>query len=73
MLIALVLRRYKRRKMKTAEVPPSVRERMRKVFSECYHAVQGCEDPDTGRRRWELFKELPDHRVRFSPPLATNY
>lgn len=23
-----------------------------------------CEEPGTGRRRWELFKELPDKRVR---------
>lgn len=49
--------------MKTGEMPGNVRERMRKVFNECYHAVQVCEDPDTGRRRWELFKELPDRRV----------
>lgn len=53
----------KRRKTKPAEVSASVRERMKKVFNECYHAVQVCEDPDTGRRRWELFKELPDRRV----------
>ncbi|EJD04470.1 SNF2-family ATP dependent chromatin remodeling factor snf21 [Fomitiporia mediterranea MF3/22] len=52
----------KRRKVKNAEVPPSVRERMKKVFNECYRAVQVCEDPDNGRRRWELFKELPDRR-----------
>lgn len=36
---------------------------MKKVFNECYKAVQACEDPDTGRRRWELFKELVDKRV----------
>ena len=50
--------------MKAPEHPPQVRERMRKVFNECYRAVQLAEDPATGRRRWELFKELPDKRVR---------
>lgn len=49
--------------MKAPELPPQVRERMKKVFNECYRAVQMAEDPDTGRRRWELFKELPDKRV----------
>lgn len=39
-----------------------MRERMKKVFNECYKAVQQCEEPGTGRRRWELFKELPDKR-----------
>lgn len=52
--------------MKTVDVPSNVRERMRQVFNECYKAVQVCEDPDTGRRRWELFKELPDRRVSTS-------
>ncbi|OCB89229.1 SNF2-family ATP dependent chromatin remodeling factor snf21 [Sanghuangporus baumii] len=56
------IRDAKRRKVKNADVPPAARERMKKVFNECYRAVQVCEDPDTGRRRWELFKELPDRR-----------
>ena len=40
-----------------------MRERMKKAFNECYRAVLTCED-DTGRKRCELFKELPDKRVR---------
>lgn len=36
---------------------------MKRVFAECYKAVSLCED-ETGRRRWELFKELPDKKVR---------
>ncbi|KAI5119788.1 hypothetical protein M0805_006586 [Coniferiporia weirii] len=52
----------KRRKVKTTDHPAHVRERMKKVFNECYRAVQLCEDPVNGRRRWELFKELPDKR-----------
>ncbi|OCH84421.1 hypothetical protein OBBRIDRAFT_408699 [Obba rivulosa] len=38
---------------------------MKKAFNECYKAVLNCED-DTGRRRCELFKELPDRRVSFT-------
>lgn len=40
-----------------------MRDQMRKIFNECYHDVQVCEDPDTGKHRWELFKELSDRRV----------
>ena len=53
--------------MKTNDLPNNIRDRMRQVFNECYKAVQVCENPDTGRRRWELFKELPDCRVRIAP------
>ena len=49
--------------MKTPKHPPQVCERMRKVFNECYCTVQLAEDPASGRRRWELFKELVDKRV----------
>ncbi|KAJ7785661.1 SNF2-family ATP dependent chromatin remodeling factor snf21 [Mycena metata] len=41
------------------DVPPAVREKMKKVFAECYRAVVACEDTD-GRKRCELFRELPD-------------
>ncbi|KAJ7151627.1 SNF2-family ATP dependent chromatin remodeling factor snf21 [Mycena filopes] len=41
------------------DVPPAVREKMKKVFAECYRAVAACEDSD-GRKRCELFRELPD-------------
>ncbi|KAK7064785.1 chromatin structure-remodeling complex subunit snf21 [Favolaschia claudopus] len=42
-----------------ADVPPAVRDKMKKVFNECYRAVVACEDTD-GRKRCELFRELPD-------------
>lgn len=54
----------KRRKTKAVDHPPHVRDRMKKIMAECYKAVSLCEEPETGRRRWELFKELPDKRVR---------
>ncbi|KAG6895585.1 hypothetical protein C0992_000500 [Termitomyces sp. T32_za158] len=53
----------KRRKTKTAngELPASVREQMKKAFAECHRAVLACED-ETGRKRCDLFRELPDKR-----------
>ncbi|GLB36607.1 putative snf2-ATP coupling, chromatin remodelling complex [Lyophyllum shimeji] len=53
----------KRRKTKTAngELPANVREQMKKAFAECHRAVLACED-ETGRKRCELFRELPDKR-----------
>ena len=36
---------------------------MKKAFNEVYKAVLACEDVD-GRKRCELFRELPDKRVR---------
>ncbi|PPQ84062.1 hypothetical protein CVT26_013991, partial [Gymnopilus dilepis] len=39
----------------------SPRDKMKKAFMECYKAVLACED-DTGRKRGELFRELPDRR-----------
>jgi hypothetical protein len=39
-----------------------VREKMKKAFAECHKAVMACED-EVGRKRCELFKELPDRRV----------
>ena len=36
---------------------------MKKAFNECYRAVLTCED-ETGRKRCELFRGLPDRRVR---------
>jgi hypothetical protein len=62
-------RSQKRRKMKPVpppDVPPVVREKMKKAFNECYKAVVACEEEDTGRKRCELFKELPDKRARLS-------
>ncbi|KAJ7356681.1 SNF2-family ATP dependent chromatin remodeling factor snf21 [Mycena albidolilacea] len=41
------------------DVSPAVREKMKKIFNECYRAVVALEDAD-GRKRCELFRELPD-------------
>jgi ATP-dependent helicase STH1/SNF2 len=59
----------KRRKTKIAanpnnagpDIPPAVRDRMKKAFMECYKSVLACED-ETGRKRCELFREVPDRR-----------
>ncbi|KAJ7071584.1 SNF2-family ATP dependent chromatin remodeling factor snf21 [Mycena amicta] len=59
------IRRRRRRsslappKANGSDVAPAVREKLKKVFSECYRAVVACEDSD-GRKRCELFRELPD-------------
>jgi len=44
------------------ELSPAIREKMKKAFGECHKAVLACED-ETGRKRCELFRELPDKRV----------
>lgn len=44
------------------ELAPAVRDKMKKAFAECHRAVLACED-DTGRKRCELFRDLPDKRV----------
>ncbi|KAL0581366.1 ATP-dependent DNA helicase Snf21 [Marasmius crinis-equi] len=57
-------RDIKRRKTKSgggSDVSPAVRDRMKKAFNECYKAVLACEAED-GRKRCELFRELPDKR-----------
>jgi hypothetical protein len=41
---------------------------MKKAFSDCYKAVTACED-ETGRKRCELFRELPDKRVSLDPAI----
>ena len=53
----------KRRKTKIIEISPAIREKMKKAYNDCYKAVLVCEDA-LGRRRCELFKELPDKKVR---------
>ena len=35
---------------------------MKKAFAECYRAVLACDD-GSGRKRCELFRELPDKIV----------
>ena len=54
----------KRRKIKPVEITPVVKERLKKAYNECYKAVLNCED-ENGRRRCDLFKELPDKKVYF--------
>ena len=49
-------------------VDPNTRARMRQVFDACYKAVTACED-ETGRKRCELFRELPSRHVRVYPAL----
>src|SRR6266702_2238736 len=51
----------KRRKVKTAEAPTAIKERMKKAFNECYKAIMNCTD-ENGRKRCDLFRELPDKR-----------
>jgi ATP-dependent helicase STH1/SNF2 len=60
------------------DIPPVIRDRMKKAFMECYKAVLACED-ETGRKRCELFRELPDKRDYpdyyriISHPIALSY
>jgi len=53
--------RDSKRRKKAPEIPPAIKERMKKAFNEVYKAVLACEDVD-GRKRCELFRELPDKR-----------
>ena len=55
--------RQKRRKTKAAEIPPALRERMKKAFKVCYLAGLTYDD-DTSRKRCELYKELQDKNAR---------
>ncbi|KAK0208011.1 SNF2-family ATP dependent chromatin remodeling factor snf21 [Desarmillaria ectypa] len=48
----------KRRKTKTGDISPALRERMKRAFEECYDAVYDCEAED-GRTRRDLFLQLP--------------
>lgn len=61
----------KRRKTAPAKggdgISPQTRERMKKAFQECYRAVQACVAED-GRSRCDLFRELPNRKVRLLIP-----
>ncbi|KAK0456862.1 SNF2-family ATP dependent chromatin remodeling factor snf21 [Armillaria borealis] len=48
----------KRRKTKTSDISPALRERMKRAFEECYDAVYDCE-AEEGRTRRDLFLQLP--------------
>ncbi|KAI9512303.1 SNF2 family N-terminal domain-containing protein [Russula earlei] len=54
-------RDMKRRKLKTVELPTAAKERMKKAFNECTKAIMNCTD-ENGRKRCDLFRELPDKR-----------
>ncbi|KAG1832907.1 SNF2 family N-terminal domain-containing protein [Suillus subalutaceus] len=54
-------RDMKRRKTKAGDMSPAIRDKMKKAFNEVLRAVLACEDKD-GRKRCELFRELPDRR-----------
>jgi ATP-dependent helicase STH1/SNF2 len=56
-------------KRRKTDLPPALRERMKKAFAEVQKAVMACED-ETGRKRCDLFKELPNKRVRIWRPYA---
>lgn len=54
------------------DLVPAIKDKMKKAFNEVHKAVLACEDKD-GRKRCELFRELPDKRVSgrhlcFLPP-----
>ncbi|KAJ3751098.1 SNF2-family ATP dependent chromatin remodeling factor snf21 [Lentinula detonsa] len=54
-------RDQKRRKTKSSDLSPAIREKLKKAFNECYKAVLACE-AEEGRKRCELFREVPDRR-----------
>ncbi|KAG1825464.1 SNF2 family N-terminal domain-containing protein [Suillus subaureus] len=54
-------RDMKRRKTKAGDLSPAIRDKMKKAFNEVLRAVLACEDKD-GRKRCQLFRELPDRR-----------
>ncbi|RDX51493.1 hypothetical protein OH76DRAFT_1454783 [Lentinus brumalis] len=53
-------RDLKRRKTKQ-ELPPPLKEKMKKALNDVHKAVLNLED-ETGRKRSDLFRELPDRR-----------
>ncbi|KZS90363.1 hypothetical protein SISNIDRAFT_488568 [Sistotremastrum niveocremeum HHB9708] len=64
----------KRRKT-TAKVPapdPQTMQRMKKIFTEVHQAVLACVD-ETGRKRCELFKDLPDKKASATPDYPDYY
>ncbi|KAI0039556.1 hypothetical protein FA95DRAFT_1528440 [Auriscalpium vulgare] len=68
----------KRRKYQTAELPTGVKEKMKKAFNDCYKAILNCAD-ETGRKRCDLFRELPrkldypDYYRIISSPIALSH
>ncbi|KZV83895.1 hypothetical protein EXIGLDRAFT_742051 [Exidia glandulosa HHB12029] len=68
----------KRRKTGTDPIDPATRARMKRAFDACYKAVQQCED-EHGRKRCELFKELPsrhdypDYYQTIAVPIAMSH
>lgn len=53
------------------EAPPSLRQRMKKIFDQCYGAVVECER-SSGQKRCKFFRQLPDKDVcEFQVPLKS--
>ncbi|KAI0656799.1 SNF2 family N-terminal domain-containing protein [Cubamyces menziesii] len=50
-----------KRRKKAPELPPPIKEKMKKALNDLHKAVLNLED-DTGRKRSDLFRELPDRR-----------
>jgi len=51
----------KRRKVKLPTLDQQALQKMKKIFLQVHNSVAACVD-ETGRKRCELFKELPDRR-----------
>ncbi|KAJ1817746.1 ATP-dependent DNA helicase Snf21, partial [Coemansia sp. RSA 2598] len=55
--------RKSRRKTGAADMlPPEERRRLEEIFEASFAAVEACVDPEYGRRRCDLFLELPSRR-----------
>ncbi|KAL7285940.1 LOW QUALITY PROTEIN: hypothetical protein ACG7TL_001055 [Trametes sanguinea] len=50
-----------KRRKKAADLPQPIKDKMKKMLNDIHKAVLNLED-DTGRKRSELFRELPDRR-----------
>lgn len=44
------------------KLSPAVKEKLKKAMNDCYKAIVNITD-ETGRKRCEMFKELPDKSV----------
>ncbi|OSD05650.1 hypothetical protein PYCCODRAFT_1384571 [Trametes coccinea BRFM310] len=50
-----------KRRKKASDLPQPIKDKMKKMLNDIHKAVLNLED-DTGRKRSELFRELPDRR-----------
>jgi len=71
------IRDNKRRKVKPPAPDAATMQKMKKIFSQVHAAVASCTD-ETGRKRCELFKDLPDKKdypdyyVAIKHPISMN-